>query len=71
MYKDGVEEQSHEKVSCGSIEKFVVRTVYKGVEAHDASEAESLCREGEVGYDEKHIEEGDEEWLKTVSVEQE
>ena len=49
-------------------EKFIVRTVYQ-VEADTPQQAEELCRNGEVSYDEKSIEEGDEEWLETVSVE--
>lgn len=52
-----------------SLEKFIVRTVYH-VEATSETEAERLCKAGEVAYDESSIEEGDEEWLKTVSVEQ-
>ena len=59
------------KFRVEALEKFVVRTVYTGVEAHDAAEAERLCRDGEVGYDGKEIEEGDEEWLETVSVTEE
>jgi hypothetical protein len=52
-----------------ALEKFVVRTFYH-VEAADADEAETLCKAGEVAYDDKIIEEGDEEWLETVSVEE-
>ena len=51
-----------------ALEKFIVRTVYR-VEADTPQQAEELCQSGEVGYDEKAIEEGDEEWLETVSVE--
>jgi hypothetical protein len=50
-----------------ALEKFVVRTTYH-VEAKSKRQAESLCRDGKVAYDEKTIEEGDEEWLETVSV---
>ena len=32
-------------------------------------DAEAKCKEGTVAYDEKTIEEGDEEWIETVSVE--
>lgn len=53
-----------------ALEKFVVRTFYRDVEAPDAKAAEQLCRSGDVAYDEKQIEEGDEEWLETVSVEE-
>lgn len=51
-----------------ALEKFVVRTAYL-VEADDPKQAKQLCRLGNVSYDEKTIEEGDEEWLETVSVE--
>jgi len=51
-----------------ALEKFVVRTVYL-VEADTPEQAEQLCKSGETGYDQKTIEEGDEEWLETVSVE--
>ncbi|MCB9924909.1 MAG: hypothetical protein H6822_22205 [Planctomycetaceae bacterium] len=51
-----------------ALEKFVVRTVYQ-VEADTPQQAEELCKSGEVGYDENAIEEGDEEWLETASVE--
>ena len=52
-----------------ALEKFVVRTVYH-VEADDAQQAETLCKSGQVAYDKSSIEEGDEEWLETVSIEQ-
>lgn len=51
-----------------ALEKFVVRTVYD-VEADNPELAEQLCKSGDVAYEEKAIEEGDEEWLETVSVE--
>jgi len=51
-----------------ALEKFVVCTVYL-VEAADPQQAEAKCKAGEVAYDESSIEEGDEEWLVTVSVE--
>lgn len=51
-----------------ALEKFVVRTVYH-IDADTPQQAEELCKSGEVSYDEKVIEEGDEEWLETVSVE--
>lgn len=50
-----------------SLEKFVVRTVYL-VTARSPKQAEQLCRSGQAAYDEHQIEEGDEEWLKTVSI---
>ena len=56
------------KYRVEALEKFVVRTVYH-VEADNPDEAEALCKSGDVAYDEKTIEEGDEEWIETVSVE--
>ncbi len=55
------------KYRVEALEKFVVRTTYY-VEAKNRKDAEKLCRDGEVAYDDKTIEEGDEEWLETVSV---
>lgn len=52
-----------------ALEKFLVRTVYY-VDAKTPAKAEALCKSGEAAYDEKTIEEGDEEWLETVSVEE-
>lgn len=51
-----------------ALEKFIVRTVYH-LEAKDESDAERRCKSGDIAYDEKTIEEGDDEWLETVSVE--
>ena len=51
-----------------ALEKFVVRTVYL-VEADTPEQAEQLCKSGETAYDQKTIEEGDEEWLETLLVE--
>jgi len=51
-----------------ALEKFVVRTTYY-VQARNRKAAEVLCRMGQVAYEDKTIEEGDEEWIKTVSVE--
>jgi hypothetical protein len=53
-----------------ALEKFVVRTFYYAIEASTPEEAEELCRTGQVAYDEKHIEEGDEEWIETLSIEE-
>lgn len=50
-----------------ALEKFVVRTTYF-VEAESPQQAEQLCKSGNVAYDTKAIEEGDEEWLETVPV---
>lgn len=51
-----------------ALEKFVVRTEYV-VEADTPEQAEQLCKAGDVAYVDKTIEEGDDEWLETVSVE--
>ena len=51
-----------------ALEKFVVRTVYF-VEAIDAEQAEAGCRSGKFAYESAAIEEGDEEWIETISVE--
>jgi len=56
------------KYRVEALEKFIVRTTYY-VEAKNQKQAEALCREGKVAYEDKTIEDGDEEWLKTVSVE--
>ena len=56
------------KYRVEALEKFIVRTTYH-VEATSSKKAEALCRSGNVAYDDKTIEEGDEEWLETVSVE--
>jgi hypothetical protein len=55
------------KFEVVALEKFVVRTTYF-VDAADAQKAENLCRAGCVPYNDNSIEEGDEEWLETVSV---
>ena len=52
-----------------ALEKFVVRTVYY-VDAETPEKAEALCKSGNVAYEDKTIEEGDEEWLETVSIEE-
>lgn len=52
-----------------ALEKLVLRTVYH-VEATSRKQAEAFCKAGEVAYDDKTIEEGDDEWLETVSVEE-
>ena len=56
------------KYEVEALEKFVVRTTYF-VEADSQEQAEALCKSGNVAYDSKSTEEGDEEWLETVSVE--
>jgi hypothetical protein len=51
-----------------ALEKFVVKTIYF-VTAASAEQAERLCREGKVAYEQVSIEEGDDEWIETLSVE--
>ena len=52
-----------------AMEKFVVQTVYN-VKANSPEEAEALCKAGKVAYDQHSIEEGDDEWIETLSVEE-
>jgi len=56
------------KYEVEALEKFFVRTTYF-VEADSPEQAEQLCKSGNVSYDTKSTEEGDEEWLETVSIE--
>lgn len=51
-----------------ALEKFIVRTVYH-VEADSETEAEQQCKSGSVGYESAEIEEGDEDWMRTVAIE--
>ena len=51
-----------------ALEKFVVRTIYY-VEAKTPVEAEALCKSGNIAYQESAIQEGDEEWIETLSIE--
>ena len=51
-----------------ALEKFLVKTIYF-VTAADADEAERLCKEGEASYEQVSIEEGDDEWVETLSIE--
>lgn len=53
-----------------AIEKFTVRTVYF-VATRSPNQAEKLCWSGRVAYEDQKIEEGDEEWIQTVSVSEE
>ena len=53
-----------------AIEKFLVRTAYRGVAAESPEKAEKVCRDGNAAYDAKEILEGDEEWLQTESTEE-
>jgi hypothetical protein len=50
-----------------ALEKFLVRTVYH-VDAVNEQEAVRKCKTGDVPYDEHEIEEGDDEWIDTLSV---
>ena len=52
-----------------ALEKFVVRTVYS-VEAESPQDAACRCKANLVAYESASIEEGDEEWIETVSVEE-
>lgn len=52
-----------------ALEKFVVRTIYREVEADSPEEAERLVRAGEVSYDSHEIEEGDEQFIQVVTIE--
>jgi hypothetical protein len=52
-----------------ALEKFVVRTVYH-VEAANKQEAEQRCNAGDIPYDEYEIEEYDDEWIETLSVDE-
>ncbi len=52
-----------------ALEKFLVQTEYE-VEAESAEQAEKLCRSGEIAYDGHSIVEGDDEWIVTLSVEE-
>lgn len=52
-----------------ALEKFIVKTEYE-VEADDRETALSMCQAGEVGYDKAEIQEGDEEWLEHVEIEE-
>lgn len=58
------------KFTVEALEKFLVKTTYRDVEASDKFEAVELCRQGFVSYDDKTIEEGDDEWVETLSVEE-
>ncbi len=55
------------KYRIEALEKFIVRTKYY-VTAESPEQAEELCRDGKVAYDDQSIEEGDEDWLETVSI---
>lgn len=50
-----------------ALEKFLVRTVYY-VDAASEQEAVDKCKAGDVPYEKHEIEEGDDEWIDTLSV---
>jgi len=50
-----------------TLEKFIVKCVYR-LEADDSQEAIEAIKDGGVAYDEKEIQEGDEESIEVVSV---
>jgi putative aminopeptidase FrvX len=56
------------KYTVEALEKFVVKTTYVDVEAESVEEAEKLVKAGKVAYDSKEIQEGDEEYLETLSI---
>jgi hypothetical protein len=58
------------KFDLDCLEKFVVKTRYVGVEADTKEEAEALVKAGKVGYDQKEIQEGDEEFIEVIGVEE-
>lgn len=62
------EDAPYNRYDVEALEKFVVRTQYHGVKARSEDEAKWLVRNGEVGYDDKEIEEGDEEFLSVEDV---
>jgi hypothetical protein len=53
-----------------ALEKFLVKTVYY-VSAATPEQAEQLCKDGEVAYEQVTIEEGDDEWVDTILIEEE
>lgn len=55
------------KYSVVALEKFLVETTYE-VEAKNKKEAIRLVKSGQVAYDDNKIREGDDEYIKTVSV---
>lgn len=69
--EDGIDEvvkgNAMPRFRVEALERFIVRTVYH-VEAKDEAEAERRCKSGDVAYEQSTIEEGDEEWLETVSI---
>jgi hypothetical protein len=53
-----------------ALEKFLVRTTYF-VDANSPVEAEHSCRDGKVPYESHQIEGGNDEWIETLSVDEE
>lgn len=56
------------KFRVEALERFLVWTVYRDVEASDAASAEQRCKAGEVPYDKFSNEEGDDQWVQTLEV---
>lgn len=52
-----------------AMENFLVRTRYL-VDAETEEEAEQLCKEGRVAYVDHSVQEGDDEWLETLGVQE-
>ena len=60
------------KYRVEALKRFIVRTVYY-VEANSPEEAETLCKSGDVAYEQKEIigdDDPEDEWLETLSVEE-
>jgi hypothetical protein len=53
-----------------ALEKFTVRTFYTEVEAASPEEAIAIVQAGDWPYDDKRIEEGGEEWIRVVDIEE-
>ena len=56
------------KFDVVALEKFVVKTTYKGVEAPNKAAAVTQCRSGQEAYDQHTMEDTPGSWLCTVSV---
>jgi hypothetical protein len=52
-----------------ALEKFLVKTTYH-LEAADPRQAEAICKAGRVAYEDFSVEEGDDEWVETVAIEE-
>src|SRR5262249_52193756 len=54
-----------------ALERFMVRTTYRHIDAANAAEAEAICRRGDAAYHNTEIDEGSETWVDTVTVSEE